>query len=501
MADLYISKKNEVHIHLNAEESVLREIQDIFTFYAEGYKFHPKYKNKLWDGKIRLLRMLSKSKGEIYYGLLNDILKFCKERNYSIELDNELRYENKSQNSEYLKFIDSLKLTSKGEKIQPRDYQISGFTTSIENKRQLILSPTSSGKSLTIYLVMRYLLQKELKGLIIVPNISLIHQLFSDFEDYSSFNSWDAENNIHKIFSGQEKSSDKGVFLSTWQSLNNIKTESWFSQFDFVLVDEAHGAKATALTSILGFCVNCSYRIGLTGTLDDIKSNINTIKGLTGPINKLISTKELMDRKQVAAFNIKCLVLKYDKETCNAVKKFKYQEEIKYLISNPKRNAFIKNLALSLDKNTIILFNFVETHGKVIYELLLNSKHRNGRNIYFIHGGVAGEEREKIRHIMETEKNAIIVGSSSIMSTGISIKNLHNIIFAISGKSRIRNLQSIGRVLRLHNEKESATLYDIADNLSVGKHQNFTISHFLERIKTYDQEQFDYKIVNVDFSQ
>lgn len=501
MADLHISKKNEVYIYLNAEESVLREIQDIFTFYAEGYKYHPKYKNKLWDGKIRLLKILSRSKGEIYYGLLNDILKFCKDREYSIELDDTIKHELKSKKTEYIDFIKSLELSSRKEKIEPRDYQISGFTTSIENKRQLILSPTSSGKSLTIYLIMRYLVQNNLKGLIIVPNISLIHQLFSDFEDYSTLNSWDAEDNIHKIFSGQDKNSNKNVFLSTWQSLNNIKTQNWFEQFDFVLVDEAHGAKATALTSILGLCVNASYRIGLTGTLDDIKSNINTIKGLTGPINKLISTKQLMERKQVAAFNIKCLILKYDEETCNAIKKFKYAEEIKYLISNPKRNAFIKNLALSLDKNTIILFNFVETHGKVIYELLLNSTHRKGRNIYFIHGGVAGEEREKIRHIMETEKNAIIVGSSSIMSTGISIKNLHNIIFAISGKSRIRNLQSIGRVLRLHDEKDTAVLYDIADNLSIGKHQNFTISHFLERIKTYDQEQFDYKIINVDFKQ
>jgi type I site-specific restriction endonuclease len=154
-----------------------------------------------------------------------------------------------------------------------------------------------------------------------------------------------------------------------------------------------------------------------------------------------------------------------------------------------------------MEKNTIILLNFVETHGKVIYELLLNSKHRNGRNIYFIHGGVDGEERERIRKIMETETNAIVVASSGTMSTGVSIKNLHNIIFAISGKSRIRNLQSIGRVLRLHEDKDSATLYDIADNLSIGKHQNFSLIHFLERIKTYNQEQFDYKLINVDFTQ
>ena len=267
------------------------------------------------------------------------------------------------------------------------------------------------------------------------------------------------------------------------------------------VVSNCHGLKAVELTKILEKCINAEYRIGLTGTIDNCKANINTLIGLTGPINKLNTTSELMKRNEIAQFKIKCLMLDYDKETAKAVKKFKYQEEIKFIVSNSKRNNFIKNLALSLDKNSIILCNFVETHGKVIYELLLNSKHRNDRNIYFIHGGVEGQERERIRQIIETESNSIIVASSSIMSAGVSIKNLHNIIFAISGKSRIRTLQSIGRVLRLHKEKEIATLYDIVDNLSIGKHQNFTLNHFLERVKMYNQEKFEYKIVNVEFNQ
>jgi superfamily II DNA or RNA helicase len=281
----------------------------------------------------------------------------------------------------------------------------------------------------------------------------------------------------------------------------NIKQNSFFQQYDYVIVDECHGLKAVELTKILEKCTNASYRIGMTGTIDNIKANINTLIGLTGPINKLNTTKELMDRKEIAAFDIKCLMLNYDQATAKAVRKFKYQEEIKFIVSNNKRNSFIKNLALSLNTNSIILCNFVETHGKVIYELLLNSKHRGNRNVYFIHGGVEGEERERIRNIMETEKDSIIVASSSIMSAGVSIRNLHNIIFAISGKSRIRTLQSIGRVLRLHQSKEKAILYDIVDNLSTGKHNNFTLNHFLERVKMYNQEKFDYKIINVDFKQ
>ena len=498
--DVILNKKNESYIEVIAETSILYELRDCFSFFADGYKFHPKYRQKLWDGKIILLRLVSKNKGEIYYGLMNEIISFCRTRNYSYKLSDALKHQ-KINEEKILRYINSLNIGYKNEQINLRDYQIKGIIDSIQNKRNLILSVTSSGKSAIIYGIIRFLTDNKLKGLVIVPNVSLIHQLHNDFVEYSCLNNWDHEQNIHKIFSGQDKNSEKLCHLSTWQSLMTIKQNSFFEQYDYAIIDECHGLKAVELTKILEKCVNASYRIGLTGTVDNIKANINTLIGLTGPINKLNSTKELMDRKEIASFNIKCLILDYDKETCKAVKKFKYQEEIKFIVSNTKRNAFIKNLALSLDKNSIILCNFVETHGKIIYELLLNSKHRKNRNIYFIHGGVEGEERERIRNIMETETNAIIVASSSIMSAGVSIRNLHNIIFAISGKSRIRTLQSIGRVLRLHKDKEIATLYDIVDNLSVGKHQNFTLNHFLERIKMYNQEKFDYKTINIEFKQ
>lgn len=501
MIDLIIEKKNEVYLKISSETSVLYELRDLFTFYADGYRFHPKYRAKLWDGRIMLLRLISQNTAEIYHGLLDQIIDFCKNRNYSFEIKNNIDKKSEIDIENIKDFINNLKLSSKNIKIQPRDYQLKGFIDSIKNKRMLLLSPTSSGKSLIIYLISRYLIKKNLKGLIIVPNISLVHQMFSDFEDYSKFTDWESTEHIHKIYQGQDKESKKQLFFSTWQSLHLIKNNEYFDQFDFVITDEAHTAKASSLIEILTKCTKSLYRIGLTGTLDGLKINEKTLIGLFGPINKLNTTKELMDRKEIAAFDIKCLMLNYDQETAKAVRKFKYQEEIKFIVSNNKRNAFIKNLALSLNNNSIILCNFVETHGKVIYESILNSKHRGSRNVYFIHGGVEGEERERIRNIMENENDSIIVASSSIMSAGVSIRNLHNIIFAISGKSRIRTLQSIGRVLRLHQSKEKATLYDIVDNLSIGKHSNFTLNHFLERVKMYNQEKFNYKIINVDFKQ
>ena len=500
MVDVVIEKCNEAYLNILAEQSTLQELQDVFTFFAEGYKFHPRYKAKMWDGKIRILKIVSRNKGIIYYGLLQQIIDFCKSREYTYQLKDVID-NNSISNEELLHYAKILNPSDKGNPIEPRDYQLKGFIDSIKNKRNICLSVTSSGKSFIIYMITRYLQDQGLTGLIITPNVSLVHQLYSDFRDYSQLNNWNVDDHIHKIYSGQDKNTKKSICKSTWQSLQNIKDKSWFENFDYVIVDEAHGAKATQLTAILEKCINASYRLGFTGTVDNIKSNINTLIGLFGPINRLNTTKELIDRGQVANFNIKCLILKYDVEICKLVKKAKYQDEIKFLVANKKRNSFIKNLALSLDKNSIILCNFVETHGKVIFELIKNSKNLGNRNVYFIHGGVEGEERERIRQIMETEKNAIVVASSGTMSTGVSIKNLHNIIFAISGKSRIRTLQSIGRVLRLHENKEIATLYDIVDDLSVGKHQNFSLKHFLERVKMYNQEQFDYKLKKIDFSQ
>jgi len=500
--DLMIEKKSDVYISLIGETSLLYELQDIFTFYADGYKYHPKVKAKIWDGKIRLLKLLSKNRGELYYGLLEDVIKFCRNRNYTFEIAEELKIKNIPTSAELEEYSKSINICSKNEPIQLRDYQTKGFIDSIQRKRCLLLSPTSSGKSAIIYTISKYLLEKNKRGLIIVPNVTLIQQLYNDFIDYSSANNWDTEKLVHKIFAGQDKNSPKELHLSTWQSLMNIKEQSHFEKYDFVIIDEAHGIKGTELTKILEKCIYADYRIGLTGTTDNVKANINTIIGLTGAINRLTTTKALMERSEVANLNIKCLILKYDEEIKKvfARKKIKYQDEMKYLVSNNKRNNFIKNLAFSLNSNTIILSHLVESHGKVLYEMLCNSIHKKGRNIYFIHGGVDSKEREQIRQIMETESNAIIVASVQTMGTGVSIKNLHNIIFATNGKSSIRVLQSIGRVLRLHHSKESATVYDIVDDLSHKKNKNFTLQHFLERIKYYNSEQFEYELKNINFT-
>ena len=484
--DLEIIKVNEVYAKINCERHVAKELSEFFTFYVPGYQFVPAYRNRIWDGKIRLFNLTTQ---QIYLGMIPYVKEFAEEREYTIELD-----ETEDEFSEYLakKFIESLNIHSNGKPIEVREHQLAAFIHAMQSRRALLLSPTASGKSLIIYLIFRQLhLYQNMKGLIIVPTTSLVEQLYSDFGDY---NDGTMDNFIHRIYQGKEKNTDKPLTISTWQSLYKMPKE-YFEQFDYVIGDEAHNFKAQSLTTILTSCINAKYRIGLTGTLDGTKTHKLVLEGLFGPVKRVTTTKELIDKKQLSDFTIKCLVLKYSDEICEEMKNKTYVEEIQFLIGNESRNKFIRNLAISLKTNTLVLYQMVEKHGQVLYEMI--KEKAKDRKVFFIHGGVDTEDREQVRHIMEKENDAIVVASYGTFSTGINIRNLHNICFASPSKSRIRNLQSIGRGLRQSSGKEQATLYDIADDLRHKKHMNFTLRHFVERAKIYNEEKFSFKIYNI----
>ena len=339
-------------------------------------------------------------------------------------------------------------------------------------------------------MVMRKLLRQTL---IIVPTTTLVHQMYSDFEEYG-FNS---EKYCHKIFSGKDKNTDKPVVITTWQSIYKLRKD-WFKKFDVVIGDEAHLFKAKSLTSILEKMEDTEYRFGFTGTLDGTQTHKLVLEGLFGPAQKVITTKELMDSGTLADFKIKILALKYHDEIRKIVSKMDYQAEMDFIVSHEGRNKFIKNLALSLEGNTLLLFQYVDKHGRILEEMI--KEEAGDRKVFFIHGGVKGEERDDIRGIVEKENNAIIVASYGTFSTGVNIKNLHSIIFASPSKSKIRNLQSIGRGLRKSDTKDSAILYDIADDLSWKSTSNFTLKHLMERVKIYDEEKFDYKLYSIGLS-
>ena len=468
------------------EKHIARELSEYFTFFVPGYKFIPAYRNKIWDGKIRLFILLNQT---IYIGLLPYVEQFCKERGYTTEYD-DTRPDIEDDFSLYhaKKFIDTLNLP-----FEVREYQVNAFVHAMQRRRALLLSPTASGKSLIIYLIVRQLIDyQNLKGLIIVPTTSLVEQLYKDFYDYG----WEAEEYVHRIYQGKDKVSTKPLIISTWQSLYQMPKE-YFEEFDYIMGDEAHLFKAQSLTKILTSANKTKYRIGLTGTLDGSKTHKLVLEGLFGQVKKVTTTKELMDNKQVSDFEIKCLVLKHPEELCKAMREYTYQEELGYLIMNTERNKFIKNLAVSLKENTLILYQMVEKHGQLLYNMILETEKLGNRKVFFIHGGTSTDDREAVRAIMEKENDAIIVASYGTFSTGINIRNLHNIIFASPSKSRVRNLQSIGRGLRNSEGKSIATLYDIADDLTYKKHMNFTLRHFVERVKIYKGEQFSFKVYKI----
>ena len=492
MADsnLLISKKDEVYVKITCEKHIARELSEFFTFFVPGYQFVPAYRNRIWDGKIRLFNLQSFT---LYRGLLNYVEQFCEERDYTFEYEGGVDVEDEFSLYHAKKFADDLNIQSNGKSIEVREHQLNAFVHAMQKRRALLVSPTASGKSLIIYLLFQQLHKyQNLKGLVIVPTTSLVEQLYSDFGDYN-----DGEmTNVHRIYQGKEKDSDKDLIISTWQSLYKMPKE-YFEQFDYVIGDEAHLFKAQSLTTILTSCVNAKYRIGLTGTLDGTKTHKLVLEGLFGSVRKVVTTKELIDKDQLANFEIKCLVLKHTDEECLFVKDKTYAEEIQYLISHETRNKFIKNLAVSLGKNTLVLYQMVDKHGKILYDMIKDTEKIGNRKVFFIHGGVDTTDREDIRKIMEIEQDAIIVASFGTFSTGINIRNLHNIIFAMPTKSSIRTLQSIGRGLRQSDGKEIATLYDISDDLRYKKHMNYTLKHFVERTKIYNEEKFPFKIYKI----
>lgn len=493
-SDLIVRKKNEVYVTIECEKHLLRELSEYFTFMVPGYQFVPAFRNKIWDGKIRLFNLHTKT---LYLGLLSYLNLFAEERDYKVEYADNLDVEDQFPLYHAKKFADSLNLHSAGRPIQANEHQLEALVDAMQRRRALLLSPTASGKSLIIYLLFRQLLDfQNLKGLIIVPTTSLVEQLESDFIDYSEMNGFNVKDYVHKIYQGKEKHSDKKLIISTWQSLYTLPPE-YFEQFDYIIGDEAHLFKAQSLTTIMTSCINTKYRVGLTGTLDGTKTHKLVLEGLFGTVKQVITTDELIQKGHLSKFEIKCLVLKHDDEVCEQMKKSTYQEELQYLILNENRNKFIKNLAVSLGTNTLILYQMVDKHGKILYDMIKNTEKIGDRKVFFVHGGTDTDDRENIRKIMETEKDAIVVASFGTFSTGINIRNLHNIIFASPSKGRVRNLQSIGRGLRKSEGKDVATLYDIADDLRYKDHMNFTLKHFVERVKIYTSEKFPFKIYKI----
>ena len=478
--------QNHSMMSVVCDEGLRAELKEYFSFMVPGAKFMPAYRRRQWDGKIRLFNALTQ---ELNVGLYAKLCKFAADRHYHLKMaPSEYGLPSQTNRINHQKIVKDI--ASFDAPFELREYQYEAVCHAVQRKRSILLSPTGSGKSFIIYNLMRWYMENEVdkKILVVVPTTSLVEQMYKDFSDYG----FDAEEHAHMVYSGKDKNTKKQVIISTWQSIYKLG-QDWFEQFGCVFGDEVHLFKAKSLATLMNKCTEADYRIGTTGTLDGSQTNKLVLEGLFGPSKRVTFTRDLQEDGTLANLNIDVLLLQYSEEIKNKVKDMNYQEEVDFIVTHEPRNKLIRNLALTQQGNTLVLFQFVEKHGEPLYKLIKDKRD----NTFYVHGGTEVGDREAIRGIVEGSDNAIIVASLGTFSTGINIRNLHNIIFASPSKSQIRVLQSIGRGLRKADNDQDTHLVDIADNLQVGTKGNFTLKHSAARMKIYDREKFNYKIHEV----
>lgn len=495
MSTIRLRLENHAYLKvIECPDGIVEELREHFTFPVPNAKYIPSVRKKLWDGKIRLFNKLN---GELNAGLWSNLVKFCKDRGYELEVEEtEFGYPgtlNKVSKNEIVDWIDTLEdLPHK-----PHNHQLDALLWAIKHKRTVMISPTASGKSFLTYLLLRWYMRSHSKRiLIIVPTTSLVEQLYKDFRSYG----FEPDNYCQMIYSGHEKLHAKPIIISTWQSIYKLKP-NWFEPFGMIVGDECHLFKAKSLSSIMNKAINAEYRFGVTGTLDGKTVHRLQLTGLFGPIKRVVKTKELQEKGILAPLKIDVIKInhhdkdRYDAQ--NGKSKLEYQDEIDWLVRNEKRNKFIRDLTLTLNGNTLVLFNFVEKHGKVLRDML-QTKIDDERRLYYVDGNVDTATREQIRAIVERESDAIIVASYGTYSTGINIKNIHNIVFASPSNSVIRVLQSIGRGLRVSDDGRTTRLFDIGDNLTPeSEKMNSTLRHLINRIEIYKKEEFQFRFIEV----
>lgn len=486
MDTIIVSKVNEVHVRLNTTKSVEMNLKDFFSEFANNYIFHPKYKMGLWNGKIYAYNPMDHL---LPIGLLPKLSHYCKNNNVELKLDFDTScLYNKIDEEELYDLYDSIFSIESG--VYPRDYQHTAIVKSLSNKRAIIEASVGAGKSAIIYSIVRYLINHGKKIILLVPNVALVNQMYSDFVEYG----WtDIESFCSKLYSGIKPDFEKALLITTWQSVQ-YKKQNFFSNYNSIMVDETHGLKSNQMAEISKKCVNAEFRNGFTGTMPPNKSDYQTVVSFLGPVCFNISTKELIDRNVLSKIKIKNLIVKYKPEYCNALRD--YDSEMKFVSSYEPRTKVLDHIIEqnTNNENSLILVHKID-HLKNTEEYL-KKKYGNTHKIYVIYGEVKADEREDIRIAARSEGNVLIIGTYATLAVGWNLPRLHNIIFYSSYKSKIKVLQSIGRGLRKHETKDSMTLWDVVDDLRYARGNktvdNFIYRHFKVRKQYYEEQGFPF---------
>mgnify|MGYP000665051239 CR=1 FL=1 len=488
--DLLIERVNASLIRVHTADKGIRE--DLYQFFQYSEPGFQKNRFTKWDGTHRLFK---KSTGDLPYGVLKMLLSLCRDRGYSFELDDTFKEDiAKVTMSDLKSWVKELDLP-----VEPYDYQMQMLHDGVKYNRMTFLAATSAGKSLAIYMLVRYYemlnAQDGLKTLVLVPSINLVSQMHGDFKDYSQRNKWNAQLMCHQICEGAAKESNKPVFISTWQSIQKMPAE-YFHQFGRVIIDETHLASGDSIRYIGMNCINAYQRVGLTGTLRNDKINPVLVQSVLGPVKKIVSARELIDAGRATRTDIKMVQLDYGRNDRKFVHDMapEYAKEIDFLIAHQERNKVIKNMARGLKGNSLFLFDRVEGHLEPVYEQLV-AENDQGRTYFKISGEVDNETRDRIKKAIEAGNDIVLLSTFGCSSTGVSIKKLHNLVLCHPTKSNVRLLQSLGRLLRLHESKDVATIYDLVDDIEYQGRKNFAWKHGIERFRIYQEEGHPVKVM------
>lgn len=475
MYKIEVHPVDHVWVRVDCEDAVAHELSGHFAFDVPGAKFMPSYRKRYWTGKIHLFKL----RGHLLYrGLLPRLLSFAATQGYTVENFVPDAAPLLPEPDQFAQLLALLKLP-----VAPRDYQLAALRTLLNTHRGIVLSPTGSGKSLIIHLLVQCL---SCQTLIVVPTIGLVAQMESDLKSYGC-----DPRLIQTIQGGREKDITCPIVISTWQSIYTLGPE-YFRHFRCVIVDEVHLAKAKSLTGLMESCGHTPYRFGFTGTLDDLQVHQLILEGLFGTVTRVTTTHELMQQKHLSPLRVKMCVIQYPPDVCKSLRRAQYPDEVEAIVMDPGRLDVVARMALAATGNVLVLFNYVEKHGKPLHRRLQELAPE--RDIHFVSGEVPADDRERIRQWVEGNTNQIIVASYGTFSTGINIPSLQTLIFASPSKSKIRVLQSIGRSLRVTDDKAYAVLIDVVDDLRIGSYVNHTFRHAESRIQYYASERFPYSL-------
>lgn len=499
--DLSLSNNKKFLIIDSCTELEYTQLKISLTKKIDGWRFHPLVKRRVWSGEISFIK-----RNKIPSGLWKEVVDICKEYDFKLSMNGITQlFDTDITETEFNEWVTDFFVKST---IKPRDYQIDAAFRILKYRRCLAELATSAGKTLISFMVIAYLMDKlnKKKILFIVPNVSLVVQATGDFGEY---NKSKVQLKIQQIYSGVKIKPSSNLVIGTYQSLVK-KDEDYFKQFDVVMVDEAHKSKSTSIQTIMDKCWHCDYRFGLSGTIPK-KGTVNrlTLMSAMGPLVIQVKANYLQTEGYIA--NCKVLQIHMDYATDLQKKSFAelsrnridrqglFSLERNFINENEKRLNFICQIIGKSKLNSLVLFHKI-SYGEKIYKKL---KEITNKKIYYVDGTITSDLREEFKRRMEKNDDVIIVASFGTFSTGISIRNIHNIFFTESFKSEVIIRQSIGRGLRQHHAKDLVKIYDFIDDLRYKDDEidwlNYIFRHGIERKKTYKEEKFECEIQSIKF--